>query len=65
MPELPLLKATELIKALQKAGFERIRQKGRVVTVPVHGNQEIGRGLLRKILRDIDWSNDDLSSHLH
>jgi predicted RNA binding protein YcfA (HicA-like mRNA interferase family) len=75
MPDLPLLKATELIKALQKAGFERIRQKGshvrmrhpdgRVVTVPVHGNQEIGRGLLRKILRDIDWSNDDLSSHLH
>ena len=74
MSELPLLKATELIKALQKAGFERIRQKGshvrlrhpdgRVVTVPVHGNQEIGRGLLRKILRDVEWTPDNLSSFL-
>ena len=75
MSEPPLLKASELIRALQKAGFERIRQKGshvrlkhpdgRVVTVPIHGNQEIGRGLLRKILRDIEWSNEDLSSYLH
>jgi predicted RNA binding protein YcfA (HicA-like mRNA interferase family) len=75
MSELPLLKASALIKALQRAGFERIRQKGshvrmkhpdgRVATVPFHGNQEIGRGLLRKILRDIEWTDDDLDSYLH
>ena len=27
---------------------------GRVVTVPVHAGQDVGRGLLRKILRDAD-----------
>jgi predicted RNA binding protein YcfA (HicA-like mRNA interferase family) len=75
MAELPLLKASELISALQKAGFERIRQKGshvrlkhpdgRVVTVPIHSNQEIGRGLLRKIMRDVEWTSEDLLFYLH
>jgi len=27
---------------------------GRVVTIPVHSGQDIGRGLLRKILRDAE-----------
>lgn len=69
MPPLPILKARELIAALQKAGFETIRQKGshvrlkhadgRVVTIPVHPGEDIGRGLLRKILRDAELSRDD------
>lgn len=59
---LPTLTAEEVIRALEKAGFRRIRQKGshvrmrhpdgRAVTVSVHPGQDIGRGLLRKILRD-------------
>ena len=54
----------EVIAALQKAGFVIVRQKGshvrllhadcRVVTVPDHRGQDIGRGLLRKILRDAE-----------
>ena len=70
MAKLPVLKSRELISALQNAGFSIIRQKGsharlkhpdgRVVTVPIHAGQDIGRGLLRKILRDIDLSPDDL-----
>ena len=69
MPPLPILKARELVAALQKAGFETIRQKGshvrlkhadgRVVTIPVHPGEDIGRGLLRKILRDAELSRDD------
>lgn len=69
MPQLPILKAREVIAALEKAGFVPVRQKGshvrlrhedgRVVTVPVHPGQDIGRGLLRKILRDADLSLDD------
>ena len=69
MPPLPILPARELIAALQKVGFETIRQKGshvrlkhpdgRVVTVPVHSGQDIGRGLLRKILRDAELSRDE------
>lgn len=69
MPPLPILQARKIIAALHKAGFETIRQKGshirlkhpdgRVVTVPVHPGQDIGRGLLRKIMRDAKLSRDD------
>jgi len=70
MPRLPTISAQDLIDALSRAGFERARQKGshvrlkhadgRVVTVPVHPGKDLGRGLLRKILRDAKWSSDDL-----
>ena len=69
MPELPVLKATPLVKALERAGFVIVRQKGsharlrhpdgRVVTVPLHPGKDIGRGLLRKILRDAELSRDE------
>jgi predicted RNA binding protein YcfA (HicA-like mRNA interferase family) len=69
MPPLPVLTARRIIAALNKAGFVVVRQKGshirlrhpdgRVVTVPDHRGQEIGRGLLRKILRDADLSRDE------
>ena len=68
MPELPVLKAKRLVKTLEKAGFAIVRQKGsharlrhpdgRVVTVPLHSGKDIGRGLLRKILRDAELSRD-------
>ncbi|RIK42640.1 MAG: hypothetical protein DCC55_08290 [Chloroflexi bacterium] len=70
MPPLPVLQAHELIQALERAGFQRIRQRGshvrlrhedgRVVSVPVHRGQDIGRGLLRKILRDSDLTVNEL-----
>jgi predicted RNA binding protein YcfA (HicA-like mRNA interferase family) len=66
MNRLPALTAKELIRALEKAGFQVIRQRGshvrlrhpdgRVVTVPVHAGQTIGRELLKKILRDARMS---------
>jgi predicted RNA binding protein YcfA (HicA-like mRNA interferase family) len=34
---------------------------GRVVTVPVHPGQELGRGLLRKILRDAELMVEQLN----
>lgn len=74
MPELPILKARQLIQLLGQLGFEVVRQKGshvrlrhpdgRVVTVPVHPAQDIGRGLLRKILRDAEVSPDQLKDLL-
>jgi predicted RNA binding protein YcfA (HicA-like mRNA interferase family) len=70
MPRLPTLQAGQLIGALERAGFQIVRQKGshvrmrhidgRVVTVPVHPGQDIGRGLLRKILRDADLTREEL-----
>jgi predicted RNA binding protein YcfA (HicA-like mRNA interferase family) len=69
MPSLPMLRADELIRALELAGFQVVRQRGshvrlkhddgRVVTVPVHSGQDIGRGLLRKILRDAELTPEE------
>lgn len=66
MGVLPVLNARQVLRMLEKAGFEVQRQTGshvrlkhpdgRAVTVPVHGSQDIGRGLLRKILRDAEMT---------
>jgi len=70
MPHLPVLKASELIRVLERTGFVVVRQRGshvrlkhadgRVVTVPVHAGKDIARGLLRKVLRDADLSPEEL-----
>lgn len=70
MPKLPVVTANKIIKALEKIGFQAVRQKGshvrmrhedsRVVTIPVHQGKTIGKGLLRKILRDADLSIEEL-----
>ena len=66
MPKLPSVTANEIIKALKKIGFVEIRQKGshlrlkhpdnRIVTIPVHSGKILGKGLLKKILRDSELS---------
>ena len=62
MSKLPVLTGEELIKVLEKMGFEKVRQKGshvrlkhpdgRVTTVPIHKGRDIPKGLLRKIIRE-------------
>jgi predicted RNA binding protein YcfA (HicA-like mRNA interferase family) len=52
----------ELVKQLEKMGFSIIRingshhrlkhDDGRVTTAPVHKNDDLPRGLLRKIIRE-------------
>jgi predicted RNA binding protein YcfA (HicA-like mRNA interferase family) len=69
MTKLPILKANGLIRALETAGFQIVRQRGshvrmkhpdgRIVTVPVHRGRDIGRGLLRKILRDAELTHEE------
>ncbi len=61
MVKLPKLTAVELAKILKKLGFEFIRQKGshmffkhadgRTTVIPNHPGEEIGSGLLNKILK--------------
>lgn len=61
MPKLPLLSANEVIKILQKMGFQKIRQEGshvfmqhpdgRTTVIPNHPGEEIDRGLLNKIIK--------------
>ena len=74
MSRLPLLSSLELCKVLKKLGFEEIRQKGshkyfkhpdgRATVVPMHGNRDIGRGLLRKILNEIQLSREEFLKNL-
>ena len=71
MPKLAPITATKLLKILRQLGFVEIRQRGshvilkhkdgRETVVPVHQGEDLGRGLLRKILRDINLSPDEFS----
>lgn len=64
MPKLSPVSAKKLVKLLKKQGFEKRRQKGshlrlvhddgRKVTIPMHSGEKVGKGLLRKILRDVN-----------
>jgi len=59
----------KVIKALIKLGFQIVRQKGshtvlkhsngRITVVPIHPGEEIGRGLLTKIIRDTGLSKEE------
>ncbi|MCI0637482.1 MAG: type II toxin-antitoxin system HicA family toxin [Gemmataceae bacterium] len=73
--KLPIVKPDELIRALEKVGFTLLRKsKGghqrfghadaRKTTVPVHKGKTIGRGLLRKILRDVGMTAEELKELL-
>ena len=64
MPKLRPAKPQEIIRILEKQSFIFIRQSGshcvyrhpdgRWTTVPIHKGKDIGKGLLHKILKDID-----------
>ncbi|MES2923607.1 MAG: type II toxin-antitoxin system HicA family toxin [Verrucomicrobiota bacterium] len=70
MSQFPSVTGSELIRALSKTGFSVVRTKGshhrlehpdgRKTTVPVHGKETLGPGILLKILRDLDLTRDDL-----
>jgi predicted RNA binding protein YcfA (HicA-like mRNA interferase family) len=70
-PRLPILTGQEVIAVLQRHGFVAVRQSGshvilrhadgRRTTVPVHVGRNVGRGLLRQIMRDAKLAVDDLT----
>ena len=60
--ELPALRAREVVRILERAGFVKWRQKGshltmyrasdqRVLTVPIHFSKTVPKGTLRAIIR--------------
>jgi predicted RNA binding protein YcfA (HicA-like mRNA interferase family) len=63
--KLPVISSKEMSKILNKVGFYEIHQRGshikfqhedgRVVIIPFH-NDDLGRGLIRKILKEIKIS---------
>ena len=64
----------KVIKILKRLGFLKIRQKGshvfmrhpdgRTTVVPVHKGELIGRGLLRKIIRDTKLKKEEFLKKL-
>lgn len=68
MPRLVPIKSKKLIQVLKKLGFKQRdaegshvffrHDDGRTTVVPIHA-KEISRGLLRKILRDVDLSRNE------
>jgi predicted RNA binding protein YcfA (HicA-like mRNA interferase family) len=66
MPPVPAVRGSQLVNALEKAGFvvgsHHIMRHpdGRRTTVPVHAGRDIRPGTLRNILRDTGLTVDDL-----
>lgn len=66
MTRLHPVRAREVIRFLESLGFVQVRQKGshkffrhpdgRTATVPDHRGEDLGRGILAKILRDAESS---------
>ena len=74
MVRLAPISSKKLIKILTKLGFEEIRRKGShrffynqenklSTVVPDHGSEDLGIGMLRKILRDIDTNPREFESY--
>ncbi|MDR3642305.1 MAG: type II toxin-antitoxin system HicA family toxin [Candidatus Doudnabacteria bacterium] len=71
---LPMFKARDVIRALKMFGFIEIRQSGshrffahpdgRTTVVPDHRGEDIGRGLLRAILREAEIDREDFLNNL-
>ena len=75
MPKLPIVKPQKLVQILRKLGFTMMRQKGShaffirtkdniTTVVPIH-TKDVGRGLLRKILHEINLSVEEFVNLLH
>ena len=68
MSKLTIISSKGMVKVLESLGFTEIRQKGshksfkhkdgRTTVVPFHG-EDLGRGLIRKVLKDIEISPDE------
>lgn len=69
MKEIKPLPAKKVIKALEMLGFKKIRQKGSHIflkhpdgmttIVPMHAHEDIGKGLIKKIINDAKINRDE------
>jgi len=71
MPNIPSISGKDLIKIIENLGFQLIRingshhrfkhQDGRTTTIPVHGNKDLPKGLIRKIIKeDLEMLIEDI-----
>lgn len=69
MDKIKPLPAKKVIRALEKIGFKQIRQKGghlfmrhpdgRTTLITVHPGEDIGKGMIRKIISDAELTRDE------
>ena len=70
MTSYPTMTFKNLIRKIQKLGFQQVRQKGshirfahpdgRKTTIPDHGDKDVPKGLLSKIIRyDLEMDLSD------
>ncbi len=69
MTKLVLISGKEMCKILEGLGFQKIHQKGshiryihhdgRKTTVPVHGNELLGKGMIKEILKQIKLTREE------
>ncbi len=75
MTTLPVLSGKKLLKVLIKHGYVALRKKGSHVfvesvngecstVIPIHGNEDLGTGLLKSTLNDLELTADDLQKML-
>ena len=74
MTKLPILKAKELVKALNKMGFFEFHRVGshaqfkhqnrRKTTIPIHSGRDIHQGTLKGILESIEISSEEFIKFL-
>jgi len=70
MPKLPVISGSQAIKCFEKIGYQVVRQRGshirmhhksditkKPLTIPRH--RTLGKGLLRKLLRDAKLSIEE------
>jgi len=69
-PKLASFNSRQVISILKRRGFSLDRQSGshaifihpdgRRTTVPIHGKRDLGKGILRQIMRDAELDFDDM-----
>ena len=69
MDKINPLTPKKVIKALEKIGFAQVRQKGshlfmrhpdgRTTLITVHPGEDIGKGMIRKIINDARLTRDE------
>jgi predicted RNA binding protein YcfA (HicA-like mRNA interferase family) len=74
MSKLARMSGKELSKILERIGFEMIQGKGshlrlkhpdgRRTVIPIHGNEKIGKGLLKEILKQVKLSREEFEKLL-
>jgi predicted RNA binding protein YcfA (HicA-like mRNA interferase family) len=73
--ELPALRARDVVRALERAGYARWRQKGshltmfrgadrRALTIPIHFSKTLPKGTLRAVIKQAGLTPEEFLCNL-